>query len=447
MADSDVLNAIDDGRVTTSHWRTAALAASASYFDAGSIVAGATALPLWTTRFGLTSTTVGLIAAFGSNGISTGFGALVGGWLGDRFGRRIIYTWDLLFYIIGVLVVVFATSLPVVIAGYVLMGLAVGADIPNSMALLAEIAPKNSRSKLVGLGPVLWYAGPLVVTILGVALHSTGLLGARIIFAHLAVVALAIWFLRRKMVESPRWQQVQAAKQERAAKSAGRPSQAKAFRAALPAFLFLAPLVTVWNIPAGTYGFFFPYLLNTAGAHSQFAADFLNMLLFVIGIVTLAIFMLVGDRINRRLSYAIFSAIAAIAFLLFVIFSVKNTAIVVANVVLMGIGGFSATFHVWSVWNTELFETSVRSSAQGWVVASMRFALGVWSIFLPAITGHLGFSVVALMLMGMYLFGVVFGGLFGPSTQGRPLEQIRFSWKANFGGAKPGASATRTPVR
>lgn len=425
-ADADGVAGMDDAPLSGGHWKAAVLAATASYFDAGAIVAGAVALPLWANQFGLTATAVGLIGAFGANGFSTGVGAVVGGWLGDRYGRRVIYTWDLLLYALGVLVIAFAPNVGIVVLGYVLTGLAAGADIPNSMALLAEISPRHARSKIVGLAPVLWYLGPLVVTVLSVAMHSLGLLGARIIFAHLAAVALVVWVLRRSMVESPRWSAL------RATPTAAGPGPSSAWRTALPALLFLVPLVSVWNIPAGTYGFFFPYLLGTAGAHSTLASDFLNMLLFVIGILTLTVFVFIGDRVNRRLVYSVFSLVAAVGFLVFLVIPVSNIAGVLINLALMGVGGFSVTFHVWSVWSTELFPTEVRASAQGWTVAVSRFVIGGWSLALPLVLDNAGFTEVAVILAVMYLFGAVFGGLFGPSTQGRALERIRFSWSANF---------------
>lgn len=437
MAEREGLAQIDDAPVSGGHWKAAVLAGTASYFDAGAIVAGAVALPLWGSAFGLTSTAIGVIGAFSANGISTGIGALVGGWLGDRYGRRVIYTWDLLLYAFGVLIIVFAPNVGVVVLGYILTGLAAGADIPNSMALLAEIAPRRSRSKIVGLGPVLWYVGPLVVTGLSVALHPLGLLGVRIIFAHLAVVALVVWFLRRNMVESPRWTQMRGEQgadgsSTGAATATTVRSPRGGMRAALPALLFIAPLVTIWNIPAGTYGFFFPYLLKTAGTHSEFASDLLNMLLFVVGVITLTVFLFIGDRVNRRVVYAVFSLLAAAGFFLFLFVPVSNTGAVVINLVLMGVGGFSVTFHVWTVWNTEIFPTAVRATAQGWTVAISRIVLGVWSLVLPSITGAGGFTMVAVLLGVMYLFGVVYGGLFGPSTQGKALEHISFSWRANF---------------
>src|SRR5579875_1535597 len=448
MSGTDALHALDEASVTRSHWRWTILATAGDYLDAGSIVAGAVALPLWAPHFALTSGVVG--------------------WLGDRLGRRTIYAWDLLLYIAGALVIVFASSAQMLIAGYVLIGLAVGADIPNSIVLLGEFAPRKRRSRLLGFGPVMWYVGPLVAVILAVGLSSLGLLAVKIIFAHLAAIALIVWFLRRRMPESPRWAQLHGkTAQVRAALSelgavgvaadggtaAKSPTRGGFFGAVLrkemlPALLFLVVLFTVWNIPAGTYGFFFPYLLHTVGARSTFAADYLDMVLYGIGIITLAVFMFIGDRVNRRAHFAVFSAVAAIGFFLFLFLPVKSEGTVIANIILMGVGGFSATYHLVRVWQAELFPTATRGAGMGMTIAVARTALGIWSIFLPSITASLGFTPVALMLALMYVFIMIWGGLFGPPTQGKALEDIRFSFRAGLRGlgARPAVQPQTRPA-
>ena len=90
-------------------WKNTILAGLANYIDAGSIVAGAAGLALWTELFHLSSDFVGLIGAFSSNAISAGVGALIGGWLCDQFGRKRIYQWDLLVYAFGILWIISMT--------------------------------------------------------------------------------------------------------------------------------------------------------------------------------------------------------------------------------------------------------------------------------------------------------------------------------------------------
>ena len=151
-------------------WKNTILAGLANYIDAGSIVAGSAALALWVETYRLTPTFVGLIGAFSANAISAGVGALVGGRLCDLFGRKRIYQYDMLFYAFGMLWLVFATQPWMIVVGFILVGLAVGADIPASWSLIAEMSPTGARAKHSGVAQVLWYLGPVVVLLLFLAL-------------------------------------------------------------------------------------------------------------------------------------------------------------------------------------------------------------------------------------------------------------------------------------
>src|SRR5580698_5008046 len=142
---------------TVQDWKNTILAGLANYIDAGSIVAGSAALALWVSQFHLTNSFIGLIGAFSANAISAGVGALVGGRLCDIFGRKRIYQYDMLFYAFGMLWLVFAVTPWMVLAGFVMVGLAVGADIPASWSLIAELAPAESRGKHSGVAQILWY--------------------------------------------------------------------------------------------------------------------------------------------------------------------------------------------------------------------------------------------------------------------------------------------------
>ena len=152
-----------------------------------------------------------MLGAFSANAISAGIGALIGGVLCDRFGRKKIYQYDMLFYAFGMLWLVFAVAPWMIVAGFVMVGLAVGADIPASWSLIAEMAPEGARAKHSGVAQMLWYLGPVVVLLMSLALTPLGILGARIVFAHLAVLAVVLTLLRSRMKESKVWEAAKAA--------------------------------------------------------------------------------------------------------------------------------------------------------------------------------------------------------------------------------------------
>src|SRR5690348_11037396 len=197
---------------TAEDWKNTVLAGLANYIDAGSIVSGSAALALWATAYGLSPTFIGMLGAFSANAISAGLGALVGGRLCDLFGRKKIYQYDMLFYAVGMLWLVFAVQPWMIVVGFILVGLAVGADIPASWSLIAEMAPSGQRGKHSGVAQVLWYLGPVAVLTMFLVLAPLGVLGARLVFAHLAIVALVLTLLRSRMKESVLWEEARARK-------------------------------------------------------------------------------------------------------------------------------------------------------------------------------------------------------------------------------------------
>src|SRR5918997_591687 len=135
-SDEDVNRQHDDSHVTAQQWKWTVLAGMASYLDAGSIVALAAGLALWQEYLGMSSTTVGLLAALGPNAFGAAIGALIGGRLGDLFGRKRIYQYDLLVYALGTLLIVFSVNLPMLLIGTFIVGVAVGADVPTLAAIV-----------------------------------------------------------------------------------------------------------------------------------------------------------------------------------------------------------------------------------------------------------------------------------------------------------------------
>ncbi len=181
----------------------------ANYIDAGSIVAGAVSLPIWAAYFGFGDSFVSFLGAFSSNAIAAGLGALIGGRICDLLGRKKIYQWDLLLYAFGTLWIVFAFQEWMLLVGFFIVGLTVGADVPAVWTLITETAPKEKRGRFAGLAQVLWYVGAIAPLLLGIVLLDLEMLATRIIFAHLLVVALITWGLRQGMTESSLWEKAQ----------------------------------------------------------------------------------------------------------------------------------------------------------------------------------------------------------------------------------------------
>ena len=83
-----------------SAWKKTLIAGLISYIDAGSIVAGASGLSMWAEYLGMSSVQMGLLAALSSNTGGAALGALIGGKLCDKYGRKFVYNYALLLYMV-----------------------------------------------------------------------------------------------------------------------------------------------------------------------------------------------------------------------------------------------------------------------------------------------------------------------------------------------------------
>ena len=394
----------------------------ASYLDAGSIVALGAGMALLQKQFGLTDGMVGFLAAIGPNAIGCALGAFIGGYLGDKLGRKRIYKWDLLVYAAGILFIACSMNKEMLFFGTFVVGLAVGADVPTSLALVGEFAPAKARGKLLGFTQVAWCLGPSIVLWLALALAKWQLLGIRIVFLHLFVVAIVTWALRRGLAESARWV---------AASSAAKQHLTTLFSGAnLRALLWTVTIYLFWNLAAGTAGAFNSYLIsknvpaddpnNQALGVGLPSAAFVTMM-----IITVMVFMRFSDRSHktRKWLWGIGAVTQIFAYVLLIVlpFSIP---VMFANIVLFAGGAALAGEAFYKVFSQELFPTMLRGTAQGFTFGGARIAVGVWSFFVPTISSHGGLSVLASLLTLFLVISGAVGFFWMPNTSGKSLEQI-----------------------
>jgi len=412
---------VDNPHIEQDNWKGTILAGLANYIDSGSIVSGAAALALWQSLYGLSDNLLGLIAAFGPNAIGAGVGAMIGGWLCDKLGRKRIYQYDMLVYAFGMAILVFAVAPWMIVLGFIIVGLAVGADIPASWSLIAEEAPDTRRGKHSGVAQILWNLGPVVVLLMSLLLTDylgLGELGARLVFAHLVVVALGLTFLRRKMRESRRWEETQ--------ESGFTPPPISALFTGpyLVSILGLVGIYGFWNLWAGTNGLFFPYLMETLGVATHAQSIALQCLNFGLGMLSnYFIFMKLVDKVSHRSMFIVSAIMQIVGMSLLAIFPL-SVPVVLTHVFLLGFfGGFGAQ-SFFQLWSAEMFPTALRSTAQGLSFAIVRIGLGVFSFFVPMLASA-DFTVLAWILTGFLGVSAVIGWLWAPNNAGKSLEDIQ----------------------
>ena len=411
------------GARETTGWRATISVAMSNYIEAGSIIAIAVSLDLWQTEFGVDDFAVGLLAALSANAFGAAAGALVGGWMCDRFGRKFIYTYDLIVYMVGVGMAVFAVSYGMLLAAFLITGLAVGAGVPASWTYIAEEAPAEGRAKHVGTAQLAWSIGPMVGFALAIAVVPLGLLGSRLIFAHLFVVAFVTWWLRQGLSESKAWTE----EQEESADTPGffhGVRELFSLRTNIKALLFLFGVYGFWNLVAGQAGIFMPRVYDAAGLSSAAGQNALQVLVWgCTSLSTLLLFMRLGDRMERRTLYVIGAGMGMVAWAL-LSYAGSSVPVLLGFAVIWGISAGIGAQAFYSVWTSELFATKYRATAQGVLFFAARCAVGGLSYVFPTLLANQGVPFVGTIMLASLAVALVVGWVWAPNTQGKSLREI-----------------------
>ena len=294
-------------------WKVAALSGMASYLDAALIVSIAVNLAIYRDSYDMGVWMAGAISAIVTGCIAVG--SLVGGRLADMFGRRRVYNWDIFCFALGAIVITLAPNDIVLFVGVLVAGLAAGADLPTSLAVVSDAAPARSRARLVSFTQVMWVAGIVVVIFLCYLLSDTGMTGARCITGHLAVAALVTWQLRSRLELADDPSDAEVA-QEAAALAAPRGTALRNVwnRAALLPMTATFLYYVTWGIGANTFGQFGTYLLVTVSGASQSLATGINLAFLPIALVLTFVFVRLADTSWRDRLFYVFTIVQIGAF-------------------------------------------------------------------------------------------------------------------------------------
>lgn len=294
-------------------WKVATLSGMASYLDAALIVSIGVNLAIYRDAYDMGVWMAGAISAIVT--ICIAVGSLVGGRLADVFGRRRLYNLDILCYAVGAIIITLAPDDITLLVGVLLAGLAAGADLPTSLAVVSDAAPDHARGRLIAFTQVMWMMGIIVVVFVGFALSDTGMLGARLITGHLAVAALVTWQLRSRLelATGPDPEQDQVAVDEPAAKQ-GVALRNVWTRAALVPMLATFAFYVTWGLGANTVGQFTTYLLVTVSGASQSVATGINLACLPIGLLLTFAFVRIADGPRRDRMFYVTTVLQIAAF-------------------------------------------------------------------------------------------------------------------------------------
>lgn len=432
-----------------------------NYLDAGAIVAGASGLTLWKDYLGLTEGHLGWLNAISANCLGAAIGAIIGGFMADKYGRKAIYTYNMLVYMLGVLIVMISTNFPTLLLGFLITGISVGVGVPASWTYISESSETNNRGRNICISQMAWGIGPLIILIIGTLLApGTGLNGdnggvlfsfveiianlvtggeaqgaalrvfsSRIVFASLFVVALIAWLLQRRLDESAEWK---AAKEAEKKSGVKQKSVFSSFgelfsnKVCVRSMLFLSGMYLTWNLVCSVMGFFQPHIYETAGGLSNEMANMFAAGQWVVIIAMTFVCSLIVDRVNQRMLFAFGVSMGVIAWLIIVTIGITSMTGLIVFTLLWAIQAGISVQTFYALWASELFPAKYRAAAQGIMFFIVRGLSAAWGLYFVHIYGENGegFTLAGYIMMAFFVISLIIGTIWAPKTQGKTLEEI-----------------------
>ena len=429
-----------------------------NYLDAGAIVAGASGLTLWKDYLGLSEGHLGWLNAISANCLGAAIGAIIGGFLADRYGRKAIYTYNMLIYMLGVALIMCSVNFLMLLMGFLITGISVGVGVPASWTYISESSEVGNRGRNIGISQMAWGIGPTIILILGTLLAPpTGGIGtegvlfgwvqgvaslfngnisgaalhvfsSRIVFASLFIVAFIAWLLQRRLDESKEWKNMKATTQEGKKQDGTFASFGSLFtnRTNIRTILFLAGMYLTWNLVSSVMGFFQQHIYETAGGLSNEYANLLSVGQWLIIIATTFVFSMIVDKVNQRWLYFIGVSFAVLAWLLIITIGINSITGLLIFTLLWGLQGGISVQSFYALWASELFPAKYRAAAQGimfFIVRGLSAAWGLGFVYIYGEHGE-GFTVAAYVMIALLLTSLIIGTIGAPQTRGKSLEEI-----------------------
>ena len=111
-------------------------------------------------ELGMSTWQMSLVAAAALLGIF--FGSPLGGWAGDKWGRKPLFMIDMGLFVVGSLMQFFVGSFEMLLVVRLLMGIAIGAEYSVGWPLMSEFAPAKLRGRLMAVTVLAWYGGFMI---------------------------------------------------------------------------------------------------------------------------------------------------------------------------------------------------------------------------------------------------------------------------------------------
>ena len=341
-------------------------------------------------------------------------GALVFGWLGDQFGRRIPLMADIIFYSVMELLTAFAPNFTVFLILRALFGIGMGGEWGLGASLAMESLPAELRGLFSGILQQGYAVGYLLAALVYWIVFPH--FGWRGLFVAGAFPAFLVIYVRSRVPESPVWQRQRSQHRPRLKMST-------LFKEHGGLFIYAALLMTAFNYMShGTQDLYATYLQKQRG----FNADQTSQIAIIYAFGMICGGSVVGHLSQQwgRRRVIILAAICGMLLIPLWTFA-PNTALLLA-------GGFSIQFMVQGAWGVvpvhlnELSPPAFRGTFPGLAYQLGNFAAAyaaqqqAWlAEHFRMTNGEPNYALTMAMVSGAVFVAVIFLTAIGREEHGR----------------------------
>ena len=371
-------------------------------------------------------------------------GSLLAGFLGDRYGRRFTYQFNLMIFGLASLAAAFAPDINVLNGLRFIMGVGLGAEIVVGYGTMTEFIPPQTRGKWMAFMAFVVVSGLPATAILGWAIVPG--FGWRPLFVIAGIGALIVWYLRKVLPESPRWLEANGRTEEAEAlmktiehevaattpllppltpSSAPNPSLKALLTASLLPSMVVGSLVLI-TINALIFGFvnWLPTFFVQQGLSVTRSLTY--TLVIVSGsLIGCAIGAVAADSLGRRKTI-IGASVWTIVFGSIYPFA-KEPLLVLATGFLLIVGIYVLTAMLYGVYTSELFPTAVRLRANGICNMFGRGATILTPLVVVVLFKSYGVGGVLALMVALLVMQIVVVWAWGIEPAKRGLEALTAS--------------------
>jgi putative MFS transporter len=368
-------------------------------------------------------------------------GSLVAGFLGDKFGRRFTYQFNLMIFGLASFAAAAAPSMEWLIAARAVMGFGLGAEIVVGYSTMTEFVPPKSRGRWMAFMAFIVVAGFPATSIISTFVIPS--YGWRPMFVIAGVGALIVWYLRKNLPESPRWLETNGRTEEAEALmraienevSEGKPLPPAAPAAATVQWSFsslfsaaLLPRLVVGSVVLITintliFGFvnWLPIFFGQQGIGIAKSLTY-TMVLASGSLIGCAIGAWSADAFGRKLTIIGASMLTIVAGAFYPYMKDTTALLSVGFVLIVGI--YILTALLYGVYTSEIFPTEVRLRANGLCNMLGRGATVVSPFIVLSLFKDHGVGGVLGLMIGLLVLQIIVVTFWGIETRKRGLEEL-----------------------